>query len=79
MNKDGYGNVDVADNRIFADRESVRAFHEAALKAGGKCNGPPGVREMYHPHYYGAYIVDPVGNRIEAVCHCPEQSEEKTS
>jgi hypothetical protein len=44
-----------------SDHETVNKFHEAALKAGGKCNGPPGLREMYHPNYYGAFILDPLG------------------
>jgi catechol 2,3-dioxygenase-like lactoylglutathione lyase family enzyme len=52
-------------------RETVDAFHAAALEAGGTDNGPPGVREIYHPHYYGAYVFDPDGNNIEAVCHAP--------
>jgi catechol 2,3-dioxygenase-like lactoylglutathione lyase family enzyme len=51
------------------DRETVDAFHAAALEAGGTDNGSPGVREIYHPNYYGAYILDPDGNNIEAVCH----------
>jgi catechol 2,3-dioxygenase-like lactoylglutathione lyase family enzyme len=54
-----------------ADRPTVDAFHEAALAAGGTDNGAPGVREIYHPHYYGAYVLDPDGNNIEAVCHRP--------
>ena len=53
------------------DRKTVDAFHAAALAAGGTDNGPPGVREMYHPSYYGAYVLDPDGNNIEAVCHMP--------
>ena len=53
------------------DRETVHAFHAAALEAGGTDNGAPGVREIYHPHYYGAYVLDPDGNNIEAVCHRP--------
>ena len=52
-------------------RETVDAFHAAALEAGGTDNGAPGVREIYHPHYYGAYVLDPDGNNIEAVCHMP--------
>jgi catechol 2,3-dioxygenase-like lactoylglutathione lyase family enzyme len=51
------------------DRDTVDAFHAAALEAGGTDNGAPGVREIYHPHYYGAYVLDPDGNNIEAVCH----------
>jgi catechol 2,3-dioxygenase-like lactoylglutathione lyase family enzyme len=54
-------------------RAKVDAFHRAALEAGGTDNGPPGVRSIYHPHYYGAYILDPDGNNIEAVCHEPQQ------
>jgi catechol 2,3-dioxygenase-like lactoylglutathione lyase family enzyme len=53
------------------DRETVDAFHAAALEAGGTDNGAPGVREIYHPTYYGAYVRDPDGNNIEAVCHRP--------
>jgi len=51
------------------DRQTVDAFHEAALAAGGRDNGGPGVREIYHPHYYGAFVLDPDGHNIEAVCH----------
>ncbi|HVY55376.1 MAG TPA: VOC family protein [Thermodesulfobacteriota bacterium] len=54
------------------NREQVRKFYEAALAAGGKDNGPPGIREHYHPNYYGAFIFDPDGHNIEAVCHEPE-------
>jgi catechol 2,3-dioxygenase-like lactoylglutathione lyase family enzyme len=52
-------------------RETVDAFHAAALEAGGVDNGGPGVREIYHPTYYGAYVLDPDGNNVEAVCHAP--------
>ena len=52
-------------------RAHVRAFYEAALKAGGRDNGAPGVREMYHPNYYGAFVLCPDGHNIEAVCHLP--------
>jgi len=51
------------------DRESVDAFYQAAMAAGGKDNGPPGIRAHYHPNYYGAFVFDPDGNNIEAVCH----------
>jgi catechol 2,3-dioxygenase-like lactoylglutathione lyase family enzyme len=54
------------------DRATVDAFHAAALQAGGKDNGPPGVRPHYHEHYYGAFAHDPDGNNVEAVCHSPE-------
>jgi catechol 2,3-dioxygenase-like lactoylglutathione lyase family enzyme len=50
-------------------RETVDAFHSAALEAGGTDNGGPGVREIYHPNYYGAFVLDPDGNNVEAVCH----------
>jgi catechol 2,3-dioxygenase-like lactoylglutathione lyase family enzyme len=53
-------------------RETVDAFHAAALAAGGTDNGGPGVREIYHPHYYGAFVLDPDGNNVEAVCHTPQ-------
>jgi catechol 2,3-dioxygenase-like lactoylglutathione lyase family enzyme len=52
-------------------REAVDAFHAAALAAGGQDNGGPGVREIYHPDYYGAFVLDPDGHNIEAVCHTP--------
>jgi catechol 2,3-dioxygenase-like lactoylglutathione lyase family enzyme len=55
-----------------ADRATVDAFHDAALDAGGIDNGRPGPREQYHPTYYGAFVHDPDGNNIEAVCHNPE-------
>ncbi len=55
------------------DRRTVDAFHAAATGAGGNDNGAPGVREIYHPHYYGAFVLDPDGNNIEAVCHRREQ------
>ncbi|HEV2614678.1 MAG TPA: VOC family protein [Gammaproteobacteria bacterium] len=53
------------------DRKTVNEFHRAAIAAGGKDNGPPGVREIYHPNYYGAFVLDPDGHNIEAVCHEP--------
>ena len=52
-----------------ADREQVDAFHVAALAAGGRDNGAPGLRPHYHPDYYGAFVVDPDGFNIEAVFH----------
>ena len=51
-----------------ADPRSVDAFHAAALKAGGRDNGAPGVREFYGPNYYAAFVVDPDGYRLEAYC-----------
>jgi catechol 2,3-dioxygenase-like lactoylglutathione lyase family enzyme len=50
-------------------RVEVDAFHRAALAAGGKDNGAPGIRAEYHPTYYGAFVLDPDGHNIEAVCH----------
>lgn len=52
-------------------RDVVRAFYDAAIAAGGRDNGPPGVRPQYHPSYYGAFVLDPDGHNIEAVCHEP--------
>ena len=57
-----------------SDRAAVRAFHKAALATGGRDNGAPGLRPQYHPHYYGAFVIDPDGNNIEAVCHKPEDA-----
>lgn len=56
------------------DRPTVDAFYRAALAAGGKDNGPPGLRPNYHPNYYGAFVLDPDGHNIEAVCHAPASS-----
>lgn len=50
-------------------RAQVDAFHAAALAAGGTDNGAPGVRRSYHPNYYAAFVIDPDGHNIEAVCH----------
>lgn len=50
-------------------RELVDAFYKAALEAGGRDNGAPGLRPHYHPNYYGAFVLDPDGHNIEAVCH----------
>ena len=47
----------------------VDAFHAKALELGGTCEGPPGPRPHFHPNYYGAYVRDPEGNKIQAVCH----------
>jgi catechol 2,3-dioxygenase-like lactoylglutathione lyase family enzyme len=54
------------------DRQTVDAFYEAAVAAGGTDNGPPGLRPHYHESYYGAFVIDPDGNNVEAVCHTPE-------
>jgi len=57
---------------VAADRAAVRAFYDAAIAAGAKDNGPPGLRPHYHEHYYGAFVLDPDGHNIEAVCHSSE-------
>jgi catechol 2,3-dioxygenase-like lactoylglutathione lyase family enzyme len=54
------------------DRRSVDAFYDAALAAGGRDNGAPGLRPSYHPNYYGAFVLDPDGYNVEAVCHKAE-------
>ncbi len=54
------------------NRAAVGAFHAAALKAGAKDNGKPGLRPDYHAHYYAAFVIDPSGNNLEAVTHDPE-------
>jgi catechol 2,3-dioxygenase-like lactoylglutathione lyase family enzyme len=54
------------------DRNTVDAFYEEAMAAGGRDNGGPGLRPQYHPSYYGAFVLDPDSNNIEAVCHRPE-------
>lgn len=51
------------------DRATVDAFYHAALANGGRDNGAPGVRDIYHPNYYSAFVLDPDGNNIEVVCH----------
>jgi catechol 2,3-dioxygenase-like lactoylglutathione lyase family enzyme len=55
-----------------ANRAMVAAFYQAALSSGGRDNGAPGLRPHYHPNYYGAFVRDPDGHNIEAVCHEPE-------
>lgn len=52
------------------DHATVDAFHQAAIAAGGTCNGAPGLRPQYHKDYYGAFVIDPMGNNVEMVrCH----------
>ena len=70
----GFNVRDFAQSRAFyaADRAQVRAFHAAALAAGGTDNGAPGLRPQYHANCYGAFVLDPDGHNIEAVCHAPE-------
>jgi catechol 2,3-dioxygenase-like lactoylglutathione lyase family enzyme len=58
------------------DREAVAAFHRAALVEGGRDDGAPGLRPRYHASYYGAFVLDPDGHRIEAVCHAPDRPDE---
>lgn len=53
-------------------RARVAAFHAAGLAHGGRDDGPPGLRPHYHADYYGAFLIDPSGNRVEAVCHKAE-------
>ena len=57
---------------VAESRAAVRAFHEAALRAGGRDHGAPGLRPQYHPSYYGAFVLDLDGHNVEAVCHVPE-------
>jgi catechol 2,3-dioxygenase-like lactoylglutathione lyase family enzyme len=68
------GKVSVATHVAFAteSRKTVDEFYAAAIAAGGKDNGKPGLRPQYHENYYGAYVFDPDGNNIEAVCHAPK-------
>jgi predicted lactoylglutathione lyase len=56
---------------VASSRAAVDAFYAAALKAGGRDNGAPGLRPHYHANYYGAFVFDPDGNNVEAVCHMP--------
>lgn len=56
---------------VAADRAAVDAFYRAALDAGASDNGAPGIRAHYHPNYYGAFVRDPEGHNLEAVCHSP--------
>lgn len=57
---------------VAENREQVRQFYQAALAAGATDNGGPGIRDYYHPNYYGAFVIGPDGHNIEAVCHQPE-------
>ncbi|WP_417329495.1 VOC family protein [Halomonas cupida] len=82
--RDGYPRLWIHDNEspgagthiAFAaqDRATVDAFHQAALKAGGIDNGPPGVRSHYHANYYAAYVLDPDNVNVEVVCQDPHFS-----
>ena len=53
-------------------KQRVEAFHKAAIAAGGRDNGAPGLRPHYHANYYGAFVIGPDGHNVEAVCHAPE-------
>jgi catechol 2,3-dioxygenase-like lactoylglutathione lyase family enzyme len=70
----GAGKTSPRQHIAFAadSRAEVDAFYKAAIAAGGKDNGTPGIRAHYHPHYYGAFVLDADGHNIEAVCHRPE-------
>jgi catechol 2,3-dioxygenase-like lactoylglutathione lyase family enzyme len=57
---------------VAKDRATVDAFYKAALAAGARDNGAPGLRPHYHANYYGAFVLDPDGHNVEAVCHAPE-------
>jgi catechol 2,3-dioxygenase-like lactoylglutathione lyase family enzyme len=57
---------------VAESRQQVQAFYRAAREAGGKDNGPPGLRPHYHANYYAAFVIGPDGHNIEAVCHEPE-------
>jgi catechol 2,3-dioxygenase-like lactoylglutathione lyase family enzyme len=56
---------------VSPTRAAVKAFYDAALAAGARDNGKPGLRPDYHANYYAAFVIDPDGNNIEAVCHAP--------
>jgi catechol 2,3-dioxygenase-like lactoylglutathione lyase family enzyme len=57
---------------VARSRRQVDEFYRAALQSGGRDNGAPGLRPHYHENYYGAFVLDPDGNNVEAVCHVPE-------
>jgi catechol 2,3-dioxygenase-like lactoylglutathione lyase family enzyme len=57
---------------LAKDRAAVDAFYKAAIAAGGRDNGAPSIRPHYHPNYYAAFVFDPDGHNVEAVCHAPE-------
>lgn len=66
---DARGKVHVAFTA--RSRADVAAFYSAALSAGGRDNGAPGIRPHYHANYFAAFVLDPDGNNVEAVCHAP--------
>jgi catechol 2,3-dioxygenase-like lactoylglutathione lyase family enzyme len=70
----GRGKLDGSRGHVAftaASRQVVDAFYQAAIAAGARDNGPPGLRPHYHQNYYGAFVLDPDGHNIEAVCHAP--------
>lgn len=69
-----YGDVPTHVHIAFAaeNRKQVDMFYKASIAAGGKDNGAPGIRSNYHNNYYAAFVLDPNGHNIEAVCHIPE-------
>lgn len=77
----GYGPVTPGTGAHIAfvaqSRASVDAFHREALARGGRDEGPPGVRPEYHANYYGAFVFDPDGHKLEAVCHAPGRFEDQ--
>lgn len=68
----GVGEVGKTHIAFAADRAAVNAFYEAGIAAGGMDNGAPGLRPQYHENYYAAFLFDPDGYNIEAVCRTPE-------
>jgi len=62
----------MSSNHSAETRAQVREFYDAALRAGAKDNGSPGVRAIYHPNYYGAFVIGPDSHNIEAVCRAAE-------
>lgn len=62
---------------LASDRPAVDAFHRVALAHGARDDGQPGLRPEYHPNYYAAFVVDPDGHRLEAVCHAPGRFEDQ--
>jgi catechol 2,3-dioxygenase-like lactoylglutathione lyase family enzyme len=78
----GQGEVNIPRTHVafrVETREIVQAFYDAVLEAGGRDNGAPGLRTHYHPNYYSAYVLDPDGHNIEAVCHVPVRSQPNKS
>ena len=69
---DGSPNREVHIAFRAADRAAVKSFFDAAVRAGAEVLHEPRLRPEYHPHYYGAFVRDPDGNNVEAVCHTPE-------